>query len=144
MNAFIEMGLMLDQAASEIERELIDAEMETLRDAETEAHRLSQGQYSTKQLRKMGHPYSRQNPRPPEDEAIINRQSGRFDDAWFTVPTTPAGDMITSTLANNSDKAAYMGGTSRMIERPIVSRVAERIQEARDARIRSVLVRYFR
>lgn len=62
--------------------------------------------------------YARRDPRPPQDPAIINVQSGAFRSAWTV---KQEGDKWV--LENDSPHADFMLGTRLMIERPILQRV---------------------
>lgn len=79
-------------------------------------------------------PYSRKNPQPPIPAFRINIQgrkgSEHFRDKWFVnVQETPTG--YTSSIWNSAKYAKYMRGTVKMIERPILSKVAEDVRSFR-------------
>lgn len=128
----------------ELPAALMEAERESLKDAEQSAHELSQGPYTRKDLRRLRHPYSKRRPRPfAVDIAVINRGKGRFDADWQTVAPALVQGRIVSKLRNNNPVAQYLaGGTDKMISRPTIRRIRERIMPARKKRIARVLKRY--
>lgn len=97
-----------------------------------EVKRLSGKTYATtKELRRMGHPYARRRwtknkkfkgvPTLPAPSYIINRQTGRFFDAWKRkVESDQTG--VTGTVWNVTSYGKYLrpGGTVKMIGRPIM------------------------
>ena len=97
---------------------------EALEEALAHARDLSQGHFTLAALRRMRHPY-RHGGSPPQDPAIINRQSGRFAAAWHPVWVSATH----AKAANYSPEAEWLEkGTARMIARPIVQRVEEATQ----------------
>lgn len=123
------------RAARALEKHIETAEEETLQEAYETAIRLSQGRYSLQKLARMGHPYARAHPRPPQDEAIINAQSRRFLMSWGKSRTVWNGDGTLSMLVNDAPHAKYLYGTSLMIPRPIVDRIAESVLVSRRRRL---------
>lgn len=93
--------------------------------------------YSLEQLRQMGHPYARRDPRPPVRPHIINRQTGNLHRNWrWNWARTPDG--CRATVYNNAFNARFMRdirGTLTMIARPVR---AEAIKRTKDARARNL------
>jgi hypothetical protein len=110
-------------------------EADTARQAILIAREVSSGRFSTEDLRRMGHPYSRRHPNPPADPAIINRQSGRFWRGWSVVGPVITGDRSRVTLTNSAPYADYLKtGTRRMIARPAWRLIEDRVDAYRRAR----------
>ena len=118
---------------------VIAAEAITLEDAKKEALRASSGTLSTKALRRMRHPYARRDPQTPLDPGLINAQSGRFRRSWRTRRPRRSGRKITSKLRNSDPKGKWMRGTSKMIERPVLVRIAKAIRPIRRYRLRQAV-----
>lgn len=118
---------------------VVAAEALTLEDAKKEAIRASSGTITTKTLRRMKHPYARRDPQTPLDPGLINAQSGRFRRSWRTRRPIRSGRKITSRLRNNDPKGKYMRGTAKMIERPVLVRIAKTIRPIRRYRLRRAL-----
>ena len=118
---------------------LIRAEEENLRDALRAAEQLSSGAFSTTELRRMGHPYARRNPRPPADPAIINVQRGDFRAGWHIRAPRKVGRKIAGRLENIDPKAGFMHGTRRMIPRPIGKAIMRLIAKKRAKRLRAAV-----
>lgn len=128
------------QAAQSLE----DALMEAVNAAAAEGLRIAQdlstGQYSSKQLRKMGHPYAKRNPRPPQDAAIINLQTGIFKSAWQVIPAAKNLNSISAFIRNDSFVADFLQyGTDRMMVRPIRDRVEEKLANVLEDQVRHYL-----
>ncbi len=122
----------LDRVEKNLPRRIQEAEMRTVRRAQAEARKLSSGTFSTARLRQMGHPYAKRNPRPPQDEAIVNAQSGVFRDAWQTRGVAVDADGTITALVNDSENAGRLvSGRGAAIARPIDVRIVERVQPQR-------------
>lgn len=122
----------LNRAATEIEDISVHYALDV-------ARQLSSGTFSTAQLRRMGHPY-RHGGRPPQNAAIINRQSGSFYRGWQIKPVETRGGRITAGLINTSPHAVLlMRGTSRMIARPILQLIEKRVTPRRRALYRAAI-----
>lgn len=96
---------------------ILDAEVAAMKTtvalAVREAQRLSSGAFKSKGE------YSRRNPHPPFDPAIINAQSGEFRSAWRGL-TLISSTTVTGRVINASLKADWLDkGTPKMISRPI-------------------------
>lgn len=116
-----------------------DAERQSAQSALEIARELSSGRFSTAQLRALGHPY-RIGGVPPQDPAIINRQSGRFYHGWRIIPPRQSQGGLVTRLVNDSPQAKRLSrGTSRMIARPILQRIAERTRPRRRALYRAAI-----
>ena len=103
------------------------------------ARELSSGPYKTAQLAAMGHPY-RHGGRPPQDPAIINLQTGEFYRGWRVIGPRVSGNDLATKLINQSRHARDLErGTSRMIARPILIRIRERVNPRRRALYKAAL-----
>jgi hypothetical protein len=92
---------------------------------------LSSGPYSSARLREMGHPY-RLGGSPPADPAVINAQSGKFRAAWVVQPPRKKADGLSTRIVNTAPYAVYLlSGTDRMIARPILARMREKLRPIR-------------
>lgn len=92
------------------------------------------------------YPYSRKNPAPPLPPYYINIQgrkgSEHFHTKWFVnTQETPKG--FTSSIWNAAKYAKFMrgGGASKMIARPILQKVGEKVREYRLKREHSAIVK---
>src|SRR5690242_20499263 len=65
---------------------VMEAERVSGNDARRTAVKLSSGKFSTLKLRLMHGPYSTRDPHPPDDPAIINKQTGLFRSSWHIDP----------------------------------------------------------
>jgi len=100
------------------------------------ARGLSSGTISSHQLAVMGHPYARRRPRPPQDAAIINRQSGRFYHGWR---------LDGGKLVNDTGYAPFLfHGTRRMIARPILVRIGMEVGKKRRTIYKAAISRALR
>jgi hypothetical protein len=91
------------------------------------AQEMTSGTISTRQLREMGHPFSRRRPQPSVAKLPINRQSGELSNAIRLVRRVRAnGEEIF--LSVNSPHAVVLGkrGTQRMVPRGFVEAFASR------------------
>lgn len=120
--------------AALITPEMMKAERDNLEIMKREAIRLSSA--TAFKLPNKDHPYSTRNPHPPLPPYWINIQSaGGFATKWrVRLIKTPSGS--TGSLWNAAPYAKYMLGTSRMIQRPILQRMAKRVRDRRNARSR--------
>lgn len=102
-----------------------------------ECVKMSSRQYaSTKELRKLGHPYARARfakrlrverkglPAPP---FIINRQTGLFTRRWVVELARMGAGWVAKTK-NLAPYGKYMRGTRKMIERPILQEADRRVR----------------
>lgn len=132
----------LRRRATLLERELVKAEAENLKQAEGAAKLASSGGYSSARLAAMGHPYATRDPRPPGDPGIINNQKGVFLRSWQRDAPRLEGNRIVSRLRNTAPQAGYLDkGTRRMIARPIRQVIYRSVRQARVQRLRGVLIR---
>lgn len=123
------------RAATAVPPAIIAAEQVTVKEALTNAGKLSSGPNSAAQLKAAGHPYSRQRPNPAYDAAIINVQSGRFRAAWRGTGPKAIGGIVTSHIVNASPEAKYMTGTKRMVARPVADAIRASVAASRTARL---------
>lgn len=117
--------------------EMMEAERENLQTMKKEAIRLSSA--TAFRLPNSDHPYSTRDPHPPIPPYWINIQSaGGFVTKWrVRLIKTPSG--ATGSLWNTAPYAKYMLGTSRMIQRPILQRMAKRVRDRRSKRNRQAV-----
>lgn len=127
-----QIALLLRRKALQFEQAVRQAEKEAAAEALQIARDLSSGPYSRAQLRQMGHPYATRRPRPPADPAQVNVQSGQFLAGWRVSGPRRTVHGLTTRLVNNSRAARLLlGGTRRMIARPIVERIGTRLSAKR-------------
>jgi hypothetical protein len=123
----------------QVTRAVVRSEKETLEKAHELLIKQSSGKISTKELRRMGHPFARRAPQdsPPAD--IINSQSGEFKGKWRNrgVKTTSKG--TSGKVRNISRKAGFMHGTPLMVKRSVVEAVKKKIRRQRRQRLRKYL-----
>lgn len=145
MSSAKELATLTRRAAERIVDEAFRAEVANAEDAIHELMLYSAGQFSLAQLAAMGHPY-RRGGQPPQDPAIINRQTGLYAASWEQDGPKWAGDHIVTTIENTAPEAAFLTaqGTRKMIGRPIVESVAEEIRERCEERRRQAMERALR
>ena len=133
------------RAARALPRAARRAEKESLKQAVLTARQMSVGPYSLAHLAAMGHPYSRRRPRPPQEPAIINLQSGLFIRGWQDEGQQQQGGTLKTAAVNMAPYSGYLDkGTRLMIRRPLVQRVKAIIQPGRVARLAIALAKLFR
>jgi hypothetical protein len=90
---------------------------------------LTSGTVSTRELRRMGHPFSRRRPQASVPKLPINKQSGNLQDA-IRIVRRVRGDGEEIYLQVNSPHAMVLakGGTSRMVPRGFFEAFAKRTQ----------------
>lgn len=127
-----QVAAALRRKADAIKQRTRDAEADNARRLLDIARAYSSGPFSTRQLRQMGHPYARRNPRPPGNPAVVNRQTGLFRASWRLVKTANGWR-----VENLAPYARYFNdkGTRRMIRRPIMRAIG---QKARLLRVRAL------
>lgn len=109
----------------------------------------SMGPYSLENLRKLGHPYSKEHPLPmPQPPGIINFQSFQFVEGWrISYFAAWEGAGATATVFNDSTHAKFLeaGGTpqSRMIARPFMKLLEEEAAPIRQAFLEEALAKTF-
>jgi hypothetical protein len=131
-----EIAVTLRRRALQMEREVRATEAETAREALKIARLLSSGLYTLARLRRMGHPYAAARPQPPQNRAIINAQTGTFFRSWkIRGPRKTARGIVTKLVNDSSVGPLLVKGTSRMIPRPIVDAIRERIAAGRRRRL---------
>jgi hypothetical protein len=126
--------------ANTLEGYVREAEKASGQYALEEARRLSMGTYSSAMLRALGFPYSRRRPRPPQDPAIINMQSGQFLFGWRLRAPRVDGGVMRTRLVNVAPHAKFLPhGTRKMIARPFEKRIRERVETRRLRLMRAAL-----
>lgn len=125
----------LNAVKSRLVVEVSQSEMQSMREAKLIAIRdFSSGGFKTAILRRMGHPYSKRNPRPPANPAIMNRQTGLFRSSWqIHISSDVSSQNIKSKLVNTAPYAGYVvgGGNSRMMFRPIKKYIKDKVEPIR-------------
>lgn len=86
-----------------------------------QAQKQSSGRASYAQLRAEDHPYARRHGMAKRDPAIINKHRGLFYIGWAY---ELGADGLSARIVNRSDVADFMGGTDKMLPRPIEGDVA--------------------
>lgn len=86
-----------------------------------QARKQSSGTASYAQLRKEDHPYATRHGMAKRDPAIINKHRGLFYVGWAY---ELGADGLSARIVNRSDAADFMGGTDKMLPRPIEQEVA--------------------
>lgn len=115
---------------------------ESLEDALSTARALSEGRLSLAELRALGHPY-RKGGIPPQDPAIINRQSNVFFLGWEIEPGGGGGGEG-GRVVNRTPQAEWLRkGTNRMIARPTVERIEEQVEPRHQERVQRALQALF-
>jgi hypothetical protein len=130
---YLKLAQGVAKKAQQLDRGVREAEAKSADEALRIARELSSGRFSLAQLARMGHPY-RIGGVPPQDAAIVNKQTGAFYRGWRVIgPRQRGGDLATK-LVNDSPQAERLSrGTSRMIARPILTRIRERVEGKRRA-----------
>lgn len=106
----------------------------TLKVMKAQARTASSGPFRSAQLAKMGRPYSKRRPRPPQDRAILNRQSGRLLNGWRTVVGVNVAGRLEGSLFNIAPEARwfddrlYPRGTKWAIARPIQNYLRSKVR----------------
>jgi hypothetical protein len=117
------------------------------RDMQAEAVRLSSGPYSLKQLRRMGHPYSRRRPNPGAiggDFARINVQTGVFRKSWSMRVSRAFGSTYI-TMWNRAPHKIFLPpraglqGRSKMVVRAVYAAIVQQTVPRIDARLRRAI-----
>lgn len=133
------------QRANDFERAIADAVTVTAKQAHGEAVALSSGPYTTKMLRRLGHPYARRRPRPigRQYPAMINVQTGVFRANWRISETgmDRDGSMMASVYNIGKIPDYLHHGTERMIARPLVRTVEAKIAPALKRRVETAVTR---
>lgn len=131
--------------ANTMERHVREAERESVDEALQVARELSSGPYSLAMLRALGHPYARARPNPPQDAAIINVQTGVFRESWEAGVPRRRGTVMRTRLTNTAPHARFLPrGTTRMIERPILTRIGERMRPVRRQIMRAAVAQWLK
>lgn len=124
--------------------EVAAAVMENAETVRKQAYNFSRNRYhSLKELRRMGHPYSRRVAAPPKPAHIINRQSGTFRAGW-QLRWTRLRDGAVATVYNRAHHSQYMMGTRKMIARPVMDEALKRTKRERDRNIKRARDRAYR
>src|SRR5918996_632633 len=129
----------------EMLRAMKDAERTSAHWGVAIAKNLSKGPFTSAHLKAMGHPYSKRKNRPPQDPAIINKQSGFFLSAWVARPTQQAANSFQTRIENFAPYAEFLHrGTDRMIQRPILERIAQKLRPFRRKTLADAMRRVLR
>jgi hypothetical protein len=130
-----QVSVALRRRALRLKETVRQAERASAEEGKSIARLLSSGPFKAAVLRAMGHPYAARSPRPPMDPAVINEQTGQFKAAWrVSGPRQTASGLLTR-ITNDSPYAKFLfGGTARMIARPTLKRIRERLMRSRKNR----------
>lgn len=137
-----ELSAHFGRIAHEMEATASQVVEDAIKDTLVAAEMLSSGVYTTADLRELGHPYAKRDPRPPQDAAIINRQTGRFQRSWKPKRLSA----FHAQVINDSPEAEFLAkkeGTARMIARPLVERVEEQVKPIYERRAAAALKALF-
>lgn len=135
----------LSGKSPEIKRALYDSERVSAHWGVQIAKNLSKGPFTSAHLKAMGHPYSRRKNRPPMDPAIINKQSGVFLSAWVARPTKETTNSFSTRIENFAPHSTFLiKGTRKMIARPILQRVREKLAPFRRRTLADAMRRVLR
>jgi hypothetical protein len=133
----------IGRRAAALKPAIREAERLTLIDVQAEAKRFSQGGYKTDVLAQMGHPYAKRRPRPPQDTAIINLQTGDLFRGWRRRTGNWRGGTLSSFVFNVSRDAALVEAMgqrgSPSIRRPLTERIPPLVRRVRLARLRAAI-----
>ncbi len=129
-----------------LEKEVKKAEGQSLVKARIIARKWSSGTIKTATLIALGHPYSKRDPNPPQDPAIINFQTGLFKSMWIpsSVNFTLSNHVITGRLKNDAPYGYKMENSFLMIRRPILDRIVKEIEPIRYANLERAVERAMR
>ena len=130
------LAVKLRRRSKKYASEITEATRENAETVRKQAYNFSRNRYySLKQLRQMGHPYSRRVAAPPKPAHLINRQGGQFRAGW-QLRWTRTKDGAVATVYNRAPHAQYMMGTRYMIPRPILDEAMKRTKRERDRNIK--------
>lgn len=119
---------------------VVAAEQESLDEAQKLLLRQSEGELSPADMRRMGHPFARRDPQTPIDPSVINVGAGDFLHGYFQEPVEATEQGTEGAVVNDSESAGWLAsgghGKSKMVERPIVAVVTERVNEPRRERVK--------
>lgn len=131
--------------ARRLQKNVAAAERESAKELLKAAHAQASGSLSTRELRRMRHPYARAKGRwnSPIDPAKVNRQSGEMDGGFRILPMQ-ASRRGTRTGVTNATRHARLikgggKGKSKMVARPLAHAILLEIRAARRARLRAAL-----
>jgi hypothetical protein len=132
-----ELAEYLDSLPDLMRRRIVEAEEKSAAEAQQALADASSGALTRRDLMRMGHPFAVRAPQPElADPAVINHQpGGTFQDNWQIQPTEETGEGVFVSVVNSDPAARWMGGTARMVERPIIEAVREKQEPARRQRL---------
>jgi hypothetical protein len=122
------LSIRFRQRAVALTHAVLAAEHANAQAAYRQAQRLSSGSVPSSYLRRAARQrgaglYSRRSPAPPGPPEVINAQTTRLKRSWrYYVAWKGDGSQVT--LWNTAPYARAMRGTSRMMSRPILEKVA--------------------
>lgn len=129
--------------AERYREEVLRAESESAVEALEAAIEQTSGTLSTRQLRRMGHPYALRAPQTPVDPGRSNDQGGGLAQSWQIRPPRLVGDAVETHVVNRHPDARWLKRSTRpgwrgpMVPRPIVAAVLETIQPQRQQRLKA-------
>ena len=127
---------VLNALPQTLEAELMQAEQETLDEAEAIAYRLSSGPFDQPALDDLDNPYAKRHPGSLLDPRVINVRTGQFRAGWQGFGPTLAGGGIVYSLTNFTPESYFLQpGTRFMWNRPIDVGIVEAVTPNRIKRL---------
>lgn len=124
-------------------QQILQAEARTAAELLAAAIEQTSGTISTRQLRRMGHPYALRAPQTPVDPGKSNDQGGGLAQSWQLEPPRIQGERVLTRVVNRHPDARWLkrstlpGWRGPMVPRPIAAAVLEKIQPQRQQRLRA-------
>ncbi len=119
------------------------AETQSATDLKNLATKQTSGTITTKQLRRMRHPFARRDPQTPLNPAVVNKQSGQLRAGWRILPIKASRTGTRTGVTNASVHAKLVkragSGKSKSVARPLVAAIFRKIRPERTARLRAAL-----
>lgn len=136
-----QIALALRRRALTLEAAVRESEKQAAEEALKIARFYSTGLFSLERLAKLGHPY-RQGGSPPQDSALVNYHKGRFYAGWKVRPPRKSGTGLVTKLVNEWPIARFiLGGTTRMVARPLLQRIRMKLKGKRQKLLTAALKR---
>lgn len=114
-----------------IDRAIMRGIKEALADGLEDAREMSAGPFSSRELKRMDHPYATRHGSPMLPPEVVNLQSGEFYHSWWTRQFADGGQ-----LRNDSKVADFLQyGTETMFARPIAEKLGEKLADHAERRL---------
>ena len=131
-----ELADFVESIPERMRRRITEVEEESARLAQAALTERSSGTLTRRDLARMGHPFAVRAPITPVDPANINHHpGGGFQDAWEQESAQVSPDAVTVRVVNRDPAGRRMGGTAKMIKRPIVEAVRQELAADRKRRL---------